>query len=69
MILDAWGWCTGTTQRDGMGEAEKRKRNGIINNKKTKVKISLKTLTYNKHSELVPYKISRKVKRQSNKIN
>ena len=19
MILDAWGWCTGTTQRDGMG--------------------------------------------------
>ena len=18
-ILDAWGWCTGTTQRDGMG--------------------------------------------------
>ena len=20
MILDAWGWCTGMTQRDGMGE-------------------------------------------------
>ena len=19
MILDAWGWCTGTTHRDGMG--------------------------------------------------
>ena len=19
MILDAWGWCNGTTQRDGMG--------------------------------------------------
>ena len=19
LILDAWGWCTGTTQRDGMG--------------------------------------------------
>ena len=19
MILDAWGWCTGTTQRDGTG--------------------------------------------------
>ena len=19
MILDAWGWCTGKTQRDGMG--------------------------------------------------
>ena len=19
MILDAWGWCTGTSQRDGMG--------------------------------------------------
>ena len=19
MTLDAWGWCTGTTQRDGMG--------------------------------------------------
>ena len=22
MILDAWGWCTGTTQRDGMGKKE-----------------------------------------------
>ena len=22
MILDAWGWCTGTTQRDGMGRVE-----------------------------------------------
>ena len=22
MILDAWGWCTGTTQRDGMGKEE-----------------------------------------------
>ena len=22
MILDAWGWCTGTTQRDGMGTEE-----------------------------------------------
>ena len=22
MILDAWGWCTGTTQRDGMGRDE-----------------------------------------------
>jgi len=21
-ILDAWGWCTGTTQRDGMGMEE-----------------------------------------------
>ena len=21
-ILDAWGWCTGTTQRDGMGRDE-----------------------------------------------
>ena len=21
-ILDAWGWCTGTTQRDGMGSEE-----------------------------------------------
>ena len=20
MILDAWGWCTGMTQRDGMGK-------------------------------------------------
>ena len=19
LILDAWGWCTGTTQRDGIG--------------------------------------------------
>ena len=22
MILVAWGWCTGTTQRDGMGREE-----------------------------------------------
>ena len=22
MILDAWGWCTETTQRDGMGRTE-----------------------------------------------
>ena len=22
MILDAWDWCTGTTQRDGMGREE-----------------------------------------------
>ena len=22
MILDAWGWCTGTTQRDGIGREE-----------------------------------------------
>ena len=22
MILDAWGWCTGTTQRDGTGSGE-----------------------------------------------
>ena len=21
-ILDAWGWCTGTTQRDGVGREE-----------------------------------------------
>ena len=21
-ILDAWGWCTGRTQRDGMGREE-----------------------------------------------
>ena len=21
-ILDAWGWCTGTTQRDGLGWEE-----------------------------------------------
>ena len=21
-ILDAWGWCTGTTQRDSMGREE-----------------------------------------------
>ena len=21
-MLDAWGWCTGTTQRDGMGRVE-----------------------------------------------
>ena len=22
MMLDAWGWCTGTAQRDGMGREE-----------------------------------------------
>jgi len=22
MMLDAWGWCTGTTQGDGMGREE-----------------------------------------------
>ena len=22
MILDAWGWCTGTTQGEGMGKEE-----------------------------------------------
>ena len=22
MILDVWGWCTGMTQRDGMGREE-----------------------------------------------
>ena len=22
MILDAWGWCTGTTQKEGMGREE-----------------------------------------------
>ena len=22
VILDAWGWCTGMTQRDGMGREE-----------------------------------------------
>jgi len=22
MILDAWGWCTGMTQRDGTGREE-----------------------------------------------
>ena len=22
IILDDWGWCTGTTQRDGMGREE-----------------------------------------------
>ena len=28
-ILDAWGWCTGTTQRDGMGrEGGRRVQDG-----------------------------------------
>ena len=22
VFMDAWGWCTGTTQRDGMGREE-----------------------------------------------
>jgi len=33
MILDAWGWCTGTTQRDGMGTEEgggRRVHQGLI---------------------------------------
>ena len=25
MILDAWVWCTGMTQRDGMGREEGRR--------------------------------------------
>jgi len=34
-MLDAWGWCTGTTQRDGMGREEgggfrkKEKKNSL----------------------------------------
>jgi len=28
MMLDAWGWCTGTAQRDGMGREEGRVRDG-----------------------------------------
>ena len=24
MIMDAWGWCAGTTQRDGTGREEGR---------------------------------------------
>ena len=24
MLLDVWGWCTGTTQRDGTGREEGR---------------------------------------------
>ena len=26
MILDAWGWCTETTQRDGTGKEEGGRR-------------------------------------------
>ena len=26
VILDAWGWCTGMTQRDGMGREEGERR-------------------------------------------
>ena len=28
MIQDAWGWCTGMTQRDGMGREVRRVQNG-----------------------------------------
>ena len=28
MILDAWGWCTGTTQRDGTGGWREGVRDG-----------------------------------------
>ena len=27
-ILDAWGWCTGTTQRDGMGWGRREEGSG-----------------------------------------
>ena len=28
MILDAWGWCTGMTQRDGMGREGEEVQDG-----------------------------------------
>ena len=28
MTLDAWGWCTGMTQRDGMGREAEEVYNG-----------------------------------------
>ena len=28
LILDAWDWCTETTQRDGMGREVRRVQNG-----------------------------------------
>ena len=37
MILDAWGWCTGTTQRDGMG----REEGGGFRKKKKKMKFTI----------------------------
>ena len=37
-MLDAWGWCTGKTQRDGMG----REEGGGLKRKKKK-KILLKS--------------------------
>jgi len=47
-ILDAWGWCTGMTQRDGMGREEgggfrmgNTERNKL---KKKKIEHSLKPL-------------------------
>ena len=46
MILDAWGWCTGTTQRDGMGRVEEFILNKIklkkkkLNIQKTKIMAS-----------------------------
>ena len=46
MILDAWGWCTGMTQRDGMErevgggfsilKVKKKKQEGIIGKKREK---------------------------------
>ena len=56
MILDAWGWCTEMTQRDGTGRGVQDgehvythgrfmllygKTNTILQSKKIKIKISL----------------------------
>ena len=30
MIQDAWGWCAGMTQRDGMGREEKQKQMQLV---------------------------------------
>ena len=49
MILDAWGWCTGMTQRDGMGREEGGGfRMGNPWWKKKKLKDTLKYLLTNK---------------------
>ena len=35
MILDAWGWCTGMAQRDGMEKEEGGDRGDLVEKKES----------------------------------
>ena len=41
LIIHAWGWCTGTTQRDGM---EREEEEGLFFKKRKKEKDSIHSL-------------------------